>query len=131
MILSRAEDSNGGDDSDISSNGRRVLRSPGDIPIDSVFGLARGSQVSERCCFLLPDDRFGVSLWVVVLSLLFDPMVGTGADFVLWLIYSALVGATPLAAFPGLFLYGSGKRQPVCGVARWVLQKALPISEKK
>ena len=59
-------------------------------------------------CFLM--IVFGVSLWVVVLSLLFDPMVGTGADFVLWLIYSALVGATPLAAFPGLFLCGSGKR---------------------
>ena len=59
-------------------------------------------------CFLM--IVFGVSLWVVVLSLLFGPMVGTGTDFVLWLIYSALVGATPLAAFPGLFLCGSGKR---------------------
>ena len=59
-------------------------------------------------CFLM--IVFGVSLWVVVLSLLFDPMVGTGADFVLWLVYSGLVGAAPLAAFPGLFLYGSGKR---------------------
>ena len=59
-------------------------------------------------CFLLIVS--GVSLWVVVLLLLFDPMVGTGADFVLWLVYSALVGATPLAAFPGFFLYVSGKR---------------------
>lgn len=73
------------------------------------LGWRMGPRLGKDNVFCFLSIVLGVFIWVVLLSLLFNPMVEIGVDFVLWLIYSALVGATPLAAFPGIFFYGSGK----------------------
>ena len=49
------------------------------------------------------------SLWVVMLSQLFDPVLQAGPNALDWFIYAALLGATPIAAFPGICLYGGKK----------------------
>ena len=52
----------------------------------------------------------GVFLWVVVLSVLFDPMFARADYPIYYVLYTAAAGATPFAAFPGIVLF-SGKRK--------------------
>ena len=62
-------------------------------------------------CFL--GIALGVSLWIVMLLPLFEVSISANNldDFERFLLYLVLFGATPLAAFPALFLFGPGKKR--------------------
>ena len=70
-----------------------------------------GPKQSKDDIFCFLSIVLGVCLWVVLLSLLFDPMFWFGSNTLYILLYPALIGVTPLAAFPGLFLCGPRKRK--------------------
>ena len=57
-------------------------------------------------CFL--SIVLGVGLWVAILNLLFEPLVNNAAigAFISLIAYAILAGATPMAAFPGIYLFG-------------------------
>ena len=69
-----------------------------------------GPKQSKDDIFCFLSIALGVYLWVVLISVLFDPMLGSSNNTLYLYLYSALIGATPLAACPGLFLFGPRKR---------------------
>ena len=60
-------------------------------------------------CFL--STAMGIALWLAMLALLFEPLVQTINNLGLFslFIFAILAGATPMAALPGIYLFG-GKR---------------------
>ena len=61
-------------------------------------------------CFL--SIVLGVFLWVVVLSVLFEPMFARADNPICYVFYTAAAGATPFAAFPGIVLFSGKKNKP-------------------
>ena len=63
-------------------------------------------QRNFQLCF--PSIVTGIGLWVAMLALLFEPLVQTINDLGLFslFIYAILAGATPIAALPGIYLFG-------------------------
>lgn len=61
-------------------------------------------------CFL--TIVLGVFVWVVVLSVLFDPMFARADNPIYYVFYAAAAGATPFAAFPGIVLFSGKKNKP-------------------
>jgi len=61
-------------------------------------------------CFL--TIVLGVFLWVVVLSVLFEPMFARADNPIYYVFYTAAAGATPFAAFPGIVLFSGKKTKP-------------------
>ena len=70
--------------------------------------------VLRKDSILLLDHRAWRFLWVVVLSVLFDPMFARADNPIYYVFYAAAAGATPFAAFPGIVLF-SGKKQTIIG----------------
>ena len=59
------------------------------------------------CCLkALLAQSTAFFFWVVMLSQLFDPVLEAGPNALDWFVCAALLGATPLAAFPAIWLYG-------------------------
>jgi len=71
-------------------------------------------QKNAQLCFL--SIVLGVGLWVAILNLLFEPLVQrpspTEAGYLKLFIYAILAGATPMAAFPGIYLFGGKSIRP-------------------
>jgi len=69
----------------------------------------RRLQRKALLCFL--STAMGIGLWLAMLALLFEPLVQTINNLGLFslLIFAILAGATPMAALPGIYLFG-GKR---------------------
>ena len=63
-------------------------------------------QRNNQLCFL--SIALGAGLWLAMLALLFEPLVARINDFGLFslLLYGILAGLTPMAAFPGIYLFG-------------------------
>ena len=63
-------------------------------------------QKNDQLCFL--SIILGIGLWVAILNLLFDPLVNDAAigAFISLIAYATLAGATPIAALPGIYLFG-------------------------
>jgi len=61
---------------------------------------------NNQLCFLL--IALGAGLWLAILAFLFEPLVqqinNTGLFSLLF--YAILAGALPMAAFPGIYLFG-------------------------
>ena len=66
-------------------------------------------QRNTQLCFL--SIVTGIGLWAAMLTLLFEPLVQTINNLGLFslFIFAILAGATPMAALPGIYLFG-GKR---------------------
>ena len=64
---------------------------------------------NDQLCFI--SIALGTGLWAAMLSLLFEPLVQRINNFGLFslLAFAILAGATPMAAFPGIYLFG-GRR---------------------
>ena len=77
------------------------------------IGWSFGPIVNQNnvICFL--GIALGVSLWIVMLLPLFEVSISANNldDLERFLLYLVLFGATPLAAFPALFLFGPGKKR--------------------
>ena len=77
------------------------------------IGWSFGPIVNQNnvICFL--GIALGVSLWIVMLLPLFEVSISANnlEDLERFLLYLVLFGATPLAAFPALFLFGPGKKR--------------------
>ena len=63
-------------------------------------------QKNAQLCFL--SIVLGVGLWVAILNLLFEPLVNDAAigAFISLIAYAILAGSTPIAALPGIYLFG-------------------------
>ena len=61
-------------------------------------------------CFL--SIVLGVFLWVIVLSVLFEPMFARADNPIYYVFYTAAAGATPFAGFPGIVLFSGKKTKP-------------------
>ena len=78
------------------------------------IGWCSGPKLNQNnvICFL--GIAIGVFLWIsLFLPLLNEQNCSANncSDYSNLLMYVSLVGATPLAAFPAIFLYGPGKKQ--------------------
>ena len=74
------------------------------VALYAAWGMGPKLQRSNvLCCLVIVFVTF---FWVVMLSQLFDPVLEAGPNALDWFVYAALLGATPLAAFPGIWLYG-------------------------
>lgn len=82
------------------------------ISIVSLYAAwAMGPKLKKNnalCCLMI---ALATSLWVVMLSQLFDPMFEAGPNGLDWFVYAALVGVSPVAAFPGIYLCGGKKKK--------------------
>ena len=83
------------------------------VSILSLFlGWRFGPKLSKNVPICVLSIAFGVFLWIVMVLPLFEVSVSANNldDFERYLLYMMLFGATPLAAFPALFLFGPGKK---------------------
>ena len=78
----------------------------------SSWGWRNGAKLSNNIPICVLGIAFGVFLWTVMVLPLFEVSVSANNldDFEGLLLYMVLYGATPLAAFPALFLFGPGKK---------------------
>ena len=69
-------------------------------------------QTNVQICLL--SIVLGAGLWVAMLALLFEPLVQrpTEAGLLKLFIYAILAGATPMTAFPGIYLFGGKGIRP-------------------
>lgn len=72
------------------------------------MGWRIGPVLRKESIFCFLTIVLGVFLWVLVLSVLFEPMFARADSPVYYVFYTAAAGATPFAAFPGIVLF-SGK----------------------
>ena len=63
-------------------------------------------QRNDQLCFLA--IALGAGLWLAMLALLFEPLIRLINNIGLFslLRYAILAGATPMAAFPGVYFFG-------------------------
>ena len=83
------------------------------VSIFSLFwGWRNGPKLSKNIPICVLGIAFGVCLWSVMVLPLFEVSISANNldDFERFLLYMVLFGATPLAAFPALFLFGPGKK---------------------
>ena len=76
------------------------------------WGWRNGPKLSKNIPICVLGIAFGVFLWTVMVLPLFEVSVNANNldDFEGLLLYMVLYGATPLAAFPALFLFGPRKK---------------------
>lgn len=76
------------------------------------MGWRIGPALRKDSIFCFLSIVLGVFLWVVVLSVLFDPMFARADNPIYYVFYTAAAGATPFAAFPGIVLFSGKKNKP-------------------
>ncbi len=83
------------------------------VSILSLFlGWRFGPMLSKNIPICVLGIAFGVFLWIAMVLPLFEVSISANNldDFGRFLLYILLFGATPLAAFPALFLFGPSKK---------------------
>ena len=83
------------------------------VSVFSLFwGWRNGPKLSKNILICVLGIAFGVFLWIAIVLPLFEVSFGANDldDFEKFLLYIVFFGATPLAAFPALFLFGPGKK---------------------
>ena len=76
------------------------------------WGWRNGPKLSKNIHICVLGIAFGIFLWIAIVLPLFEVSFGANNldELDKFLVYIVLFGATPLAAFPALFLFGPGKK---------------------